>query len=260
MKPAKVIVIIPAWDEEDAIAGVLSELQSAHSEVAVLDRVIVVDNASEDLTAQRAREAGATVVYEKQRGYGAACLRGVSEVEDQSIVLFVDADGSDFPSLWPSLVDPIARGEANFVVGSRTRGKALPGALLPHQRFGNVLATSLLAVLYKTRFTDLGPFRAISSSSLRILEMSDVDFGWTVEMQIKALRHDIACMEVSVGYRPRAAGKSKIAGSLKGSVLAGRKILSLVFAEFAHHGVRKTLRLLCAGPIQGVKVGNNFYS
>jgi glycosyltransferase involved in cell wall biosynthesis len=260
MKRASVIVIIPAWDEEGALPGVIAELCQASSECAVIERIVVVDNNSSDSTAAKALECGAEVVEELQRGYGKACLRGLEEIRDEDVVLFLDADGSDFPEDWPCLVDPIARGEAQLVVGSRTRGEVLPGALLPHQKFGNVLATFLLAALYKTRFSDLGPFRAVSAEALMRIGMRDQDFGWTVEMQIKALRYELLCMEVPVRYRPRAFGRSKIAGSVKGSFLAGKKILSLVFAEFAHHGFKRSVGLICSGSIQGVPVGENIYS
>lgn len=243
----KVTVIIPAWDEEHSITGVIESLKSVHCADASIEKIIVVDNNSSDRTAERARNTGAIVLHESERGYGAACLRGMEAAETAEIVLFVDADGSDFPQEWPMLVAPIADGRSDLVIGSRVLGNALPGALLPHQRFGNILATALLALLYRTRFSDLGPFRAIRGSSLREIEMRDRDFGWTVEMQIKALRMGLRCMEVPVSYRPRQAGRSKVAGSLRGSFLAGRKILMLVFREILEIGLLGTTKQILGG-------------
>lgn len=249
----QVVVLIPAWDEEQAIARVIEGLSQAESTEAVLRRIVVVDNNSSDRTAEVAHAAGAEVYFEPLRGYGSACLRGMRELGDAEIVLFIDADGSDLPTEWPLLVDPVARGEADFVVGSRVLGRAQKGALLPHQKFGNVLATFLLASLYKTRFTDLGPFRAVRRETLEAFQMEDQDFGWTVEMQIKALRLGVRACEAPVTYRPRYAGRSKIAGSLRGSFFAGRKILGLVLAEMLHIGVFLSFRRLISGGVRPVK-------
>jgi glycosyltransferase involved in cell wall biosynthesis len=195
-------------------------------------RVIVADNGSRDGTARVARERGAIVVLEPRRGYGAACLRGLEALKSDppDVVLFLDADGSDDPSEAPLVLRPILDGTADLVVGSRVLGRADPGALTPHARFGNWLATRLLAVLYGARYTDLGPFRAIRYEALRSLDMKDRDFGWTVEMQVRAARRGLRHAEVPVRYR-RRVGRSKISGTVGGSVRAGVKILATVFAH-----------------------------
>jgi glycosyltransferase involved in cell wall biosynthesis len=192
-------------------------------------QIIVADNGSRDRTAEIARQAGATVVTEPQRGYGAACLRALASLPpDAETVVFMDADSSDDPAEAASLLEPILQGRADFVLGSRTLGKAERGALQPHQRFGNELATFLIRILFGYRYTDLGPFRAIRVDALRKLDMRDRNYGWTIEMQIKAVRQKLRIEEVPVSYRNRI-GVSKISGNLKASVLAGIKILWTVF-------------------------------
>jgi glycosyltransferase involved in cell wall biosynthesis len=219
-----VAVIIPALDEEDAIVRVLGDIPEEMSAA-----VIVVDNGSTDRTAQRARECGATVVAEPRRGYGQACLTGMAELpEGVSIVVFLDGDYSDFPSEMNTLVDPIARGVSDLVIGSRVLGKREAGALLPQARLGNALATWLIRRLFGVQYTDLGPFRAVRLSSLTRLHMVDRNFGWTVEMQVKAARQGLRITEVPVRYRKRI-GESKITGTLLGSVRAGYKILWTIF-------------------------------
>jgi glycosyltransferase involved in cell wall biosynthesis len=219
-----VAVIIPALDEEDAIVRVLGDIPEELSAA-----VIVVDNGSTDRTAQRARECGATVVAEPRRGYGQACLTGMAELpEGVSIVVFLDGDYSDFPSEMNTLVDPIARGVSDLVIGSRVLGKREAGALLPQARLGNALATWLIRRLFGVQYTDLGPFRAVRLSSLTRLHMVDRNFGWTVEMQVKAARQGLRITEVPVRYRKRI-GESKITGTLLGSVRAGYKILWTIF-------------------------------
>ena len=219
-----VAVIIPALDEEDAIVRVLGDIPEELSAA-----VIVVDNGSTDRTAQRARECGATVVAEPRRGYGQACLTGMAELpEGVSIVVFLDGDYSDFPSEMNTLVDPIARGVSDLVIGSRVLGKREAGALLPQARLGNALATWLIRRLFGVQYTDLGPFRAVRLSSLPRLHMVDRNFGWTVEMQVKAARQGLRITEVPVRYRKRI-GESKITGTLLGSVRAGYKILWTIF-------------------------------
>lgn len=195
-------------------------------------RVIVADNGSRDGTARVARERGAIVVLEPRRGYGAACLRGLLALKSDppDVVLFLDADGSDDPSQVPEVLRPILEGTADLVVGSRVLGRADPGALTPHARFGNWLATRLLAALYGARYTDLGPFRAIRYEALLGLGMKDRDFGWTVEMQVRAARRGLRHAEVPVRYR-RRVGRSKISGTLGGSARAGVKILATLFAH-----------------------------
>ena len=214
----RVTVIIPALNEELSIAGVLRSLPDW------VDDVIVVDNGSTDRTASSARQAGATVVAEPQRGYGAACLRGIDHARPDALLVFMDADASDDPSEMNRLVDPILRGEAQLCVGSRNRGGAEPGSLTPQARFGNWLACTLMRLRWKSSFTDLGPFRAISKRDLDQLAMADRGYGWTVEMQIKALARGYKCHEVPVSYRKRI-GKSKISGTIRGVVGAGTKIL-----------------------------------
>jgi glycosyltransferase involved in cell wall biosynthesis len=192
-------------------------------------QIIVADNGSRDRTAEIARQAGATVVTEPERGYGAACLRALASLPPHTdLVVFMDADSSDDPREAASLLEPILKGRADFVLGSRTLGKAEKGALQPHQRLGNALATFLIRVLFGHRYTDLGPFRAIRLDALRKLDMRDRNFGWTIEMQIKAIRQNLRIEEVPVSYGNRI-GVSKVSGNVKASVLAGIKILWTVF-------------------------------
>ena len=225
-------VIIPAFNEEGAIGQVVRELPRAY----VRD-VIVCDNNSTDATAARAAAAGAVVVPAPRPGYGSACLAGhayIAAREDKrppDVVAYVDGDGSDYPAQLPKLLGPIREGLADVVIGSRALGRREPGAMQPHQRFGNWLSTSLISAFWGVHFTDLGPFRAIRYPTLLALEMSDPDFGWTVEMQVKAAKRRIPVLEVPVDYRARAHGVSKVSGSLRNSVLAGRKILSTIFVN-----------------------------
>jgi glycosyltransferase involved in cell wall biosynthesis len=223
MSPMGVAVIIPALNEEEAIGQVLAEIPPE----AVSD-VIVVDNGSTDATVTAAKAGGARVVHEPRRGYGSACLRGIAELQAPEVVVFLDADHSDHPAELPSLVRPIAEDRADLVIGSRTLGERQPGALTPQQIWGNRLACFLLRAIYRHRFTDLGPFRAIRYRSLLDLGMSDPDFGWTIEMQIKALKHGLRIEEVPVSYR-RRIGQSKISGTLRGTILAGYKIITTIF-------------------------------
>lgn len=218
-----VAVIIPALNEEQAIGQVLAEVPPG----AAAD-VIVVDNGSTDNTAAVARSAGARVVNEARRGYGSACLRGMAELRSPDAVVFLDGDHSDHPAELPSLVEPLAADRADLVIGSRTLGERERGALTPQQIWGNRLACFLLRLIYRYRFTDLGPFRAIRYQSLLDLGMSDPDYGWTIEMQIKALKRGLRIEEVPVSYR-RRVGESKISGTLRGTVLAGYKILTTIF-------------------------------
>ena len=215
-------VIIPAFNEERAIGKVLDEIPPSIAEI------IVVDNGSTDGTTAVAQARGATVVREPIRGYGRACLRGIAALQDPDIVVFLDGDYSDFPGEMPSLYEPIAAGHADLVIGSRVLGERERGALLPQARFGNWLATRLIGSLFGVSFTDLGPFRAIGSGALRRLDMRDCDFGWTVEMQVKAARLGLRCAEVPVRYRKRI-GTSKISGTVSGSLRAGHKILWTIF-------------------------------
>lgn len=217
---ARIALVIPALDEERALAKVLDELPRSW-----FARVIVVDNGSRDSTAAVARARGAEVVSEPRRGYGRACLAGLGALDGAAdIVLFMDADASDVPAEAPQLLEPILRGEADLVIGSRRLGRAAPGALAAHQRWGNRLVVGLIRLLFGFRYTDLGPFRAIRRASLAALCMRDPDFGWTVEMQVKAGRRGLRVREVPVSYRPRL-GQSKISGTVSGSLRAGAKIL-----------------------------------
>jgi len=222
-RPA-VAVIIPALDEEDAIVRVLGDIPDELSAT-----VIVVDNGSTDRTAARARDCGATVVAEPRRGYGQACLAGLAALpEGVDIVVFLDGDYSDHPSEMSTLVEPIARDAADLVIGSRVLGETETGALLPQARVGNALATWLIRHLFGVKYTDLGPFRAVRLTALKKLHMADRNFGWTVEMQVKAARRGLRIAEVPVRYR-RRIGESKITGTLLGSVRAGYKILWTIF-------------------------------
>lgn len=219
-------VIIPALNEERSIALVLKAVP------AIADGVIVADNGSTDATAAAARSLGATVVEEPRRGYGAACLRGMAALPpDTGIVVFLDGDFSDHPEEMESLVDPIRQGRADLVIGSRVLGRREKGALLPVALFGNWLATRLIRWGWGFAYTDLGPFRAIRYETLMALDMQDRDFGWTVEMQVRALSLGFRAAEVPVSYRKRI-GVSKISGTLSGSWRAGKKILFIIAREW----------------------------
>src|SRR5690606_27949797 len=193
---------------------------------ALVRRVVVADNGSRDRTAAVAREGGAEVVFEPRRGYGAACLRALAHLADDppEVVAFLDGDRSDRPEELPRVLAPIERGEADLVIGSRALGRAERGSLTPQQRVGNAIACAALRVLYGARYTDLGPFRAIRWSALEALGMRDRDYGWTVEMQVKAARLGLRHAEVPVSYR-RRSGTSKVSGTLRGTIGASRKIL-----------------------------------
>lgn len=213
-------VVIPALDEERALPRVLEEIPD------LVRRVVVADNGSVDDTARVAREAGATVVHEPRRGYGAACLRALAHLREDppEVVVFLDGDHSDHPAEMPRLLAPIEEGRAELVIGSRTRGPRERGSLTPQQRFGNRIACEALRLLYGVRYTDLGPFRAITWSALERLRMRDRDYGWTVEMQVRAARMKVPYAEVPVSYR-RRIGESKVSGTLRGTIGASRKIL-----------------------------------
>ena len=220
----KVVVIIPAFNEEESVAKVLRDIPTD-----LVDEVIVVDNDSTDGTAEAARAAGATVVHEPQRGYGKACLTGIDYASKvpPDVVVFLDADYSDFPQEMGALVRKIEEGY-DMVIGSRVLGRAEKGALLPQARWGNWLAVCLIKLFFGYEFTDLGPFRALKWSSLLALSMRDEDFGWTVEMQVKAARLGLNTVEIPVSYRKRI-GVSKVTGTLSGTVRAGYKILYTIF-------------------------------
>jgi glycosyltransferase involved in cell wall biosynthesis len=219
----RVDVVIPAFNEEDAIGRVVGAIPAG-----VVRRVVVVDNGSTDATAERASQAGADVVREPCPGYGQACLSGLAVLRDPSVVVFLDGDYSDFPEEIPDLIGPILAGEKDLVIGSRVLGRPEKGALTPQQRFGNWLATRLIGHFFGVNFTDLGPFRAIEAQALKRLDMADRDFGWTVEMQVKAARKGLRVSEIPVRYRVRI-GTSKISGTLSGTLRAGHKILWTIF-------------------------------
>ncbi|WP_420456265.1 glycosyltransferase family 2 protein [Rubrivirga sp.] len=221
-----VSVVIPARDEEASVGTVVREIL-ATGRVA---EVVVADNGSRDGTAERARAAGATVVSEPRAGYGRACLAGLAEVARRppDVVAFVDADRSDDPADLAAILAPIERGQADLVIGSRVlgqrAGRVEPGALLPQARWGNALAVALVRARWGVRFTDLGPFRAVRWDALARLGMRDETFGWTVEMQVRAARAGLRTAEVPVAYR-RRVGRSKITGTVSGTVRAGTAIL-----------------------------------
>ncbi|HUR30529.1 MAG TPA: glycosyltransferase family 2 protein [Saprospiraceae bacterium] len=229
MKSSPIIdVIIPALNEENAIARVIREIPKS-----LVRQIIVCNNNSQDHTALYAQEAGATVIDQPRRGYGRACLTGIEYIKRQrgslppDIVVFLDGDYSDYPEEMINLIDPILEGK-DLVIGTRVRGKYSPDSMTGPQIFGNWLATNLIKFCYGFKFTDLGPFRAIRWNKLLELKMEDPTYGWTVEMQVKALKQKLSCAEVAVSYRNRI-GESKISGNLKGSILAGHKILWTIF-------------------------------
>lgn len=223
----KVSVIIPVLNEEQSIGAVLNAIPRS-----VAQEIIVVDNGSTDRTMQVAANHGARVVSEPARGYGNACLRGLAEVQDADIVVFLDGDYSDFPEEMALLVDPILQDQADMVLGSRLLGRHEKDALPAHAAFGNKFAGWLIWRFFHHRYSDLGPFRAIRYSALQKLKMADRTFGWTVEMQVKAVRCGLRIQEVPVSYRKRI-GKSKVSGTILGSVKAGYKILWTIIK----HGV-----------------------
>ena len=224
-----IVLIIPALNEELGIAAVLKSLPPS-----IFSDKVVCDNGSTDKTAEIATSNGATVVFERRRGYGSACLCAISYLKNKNypdpidLVVFLDADHSDNPSDIHAILKPFDDKKVELVIGSRVLGERETDALLFHQRFGNLLATMLIRLFYGVRFTDLGPFRAIRWNTLLALNMEDIDFGWTVEMQVKAAKNKLVCVEVPVNYRKRL-GESKISGTIKGSILAGYKIIWTIF-------------------------------
>jgi glycosyltransferase involved in cell wall biosynthesis len=227
IKNPRIVVIIPAYNEENSIAKVLSDIPPG-----LVSEVIVVNNNSNDATEVNARDAGATVLREKRRGYGYACLKGIAYIKqlqpEPDIVVFIDADYSDLPEEMPLLVQPIINEKIDMVIGSRALGKKEKGSMTVQQVFGNWLATGLLKIMYGFRYTDLGPFRAIRYDKLLEINMQDTTYGWTVEMQLKAVKLKMKIIEVPVSYRKRI-GFSKISGTVKGTVLAGYKIITTIF-------------------------------
>ncbi len=217
-------IIIPALNEEESIGLVLNDIPKD-----IVKEIIVVDNGSYDNTVVAAKDLGAKVILEPSKGYGSACLRGISVLKkDTDIVVFLDADYSDYPQDIHTIVKPILTNKAEMVIGSRMLGMREKGSLLPQAVFGNKLAVFLIRLFWGFRYTDLGPFRAIRYKALLALNMVDKNFGWTVEMQIKALKKGLRIMEVPVRYR-RRIGKSKITGTFSGTVRAGVKIIYTIF-------------------------------
>ena len=228
MERPRISVIIPVFNEEASLPLVVGDIPRAW-----VDEIVVVDNGSTDRTPLVANGLDVTLVREPVRGYGSACLRGITHLaarhpDREEIVVFLDGDYSDHPEELPDLVRPIVEEGFDFVIGSRMRGERERGAMLPQARIGNHLALFLIRLFFHFRYTDLGPFRAIRWGALETLQMADPDFGWTIEMQIKALRHGLAITEVPVRYR-RRVGVSKITGTVSGTLRAGYKILSTIF-------------------------------
>jgi len=224
----RVAVIIPAFNEARAIGKVIGNIPDW------VDEIVVADNNSTDATAAIASDLGATVVHEPEAGYGAACLKGIAAARGHHIIVFMDGDYADRGDEMHRLVEAIAAGEADLVIGSRTLGQVERGALTPQQRWGNWLACVLIRLFWGVRYTDLGPYRAISSGALDTIAMEDRAFGWTVEMQLKAILFNLRTIEVPVSYHKRI-GVSKISGTVRGTVLAGRAILCAIFQTALRH-------------------------
>lgn len=222
----RICVIIPAYNEADSIGLVIADVPS------LVGEIIVVSNASRDTTEEVAENAGATVLVENRRGYGYACLKGMDYIAKSEakpdIIVFLDGDYSDYPEQLPELIKPILENDIDLVIGARKKELREPGSMTFPQRFGNKLATFLMKLIFNARFTDLGPFRAIKYDKLLALHMQDKTYGWTVEMQLKALKNDYSYTEIPVKYRNRI-GVSKVSGTVKGAFLAGVKILSWIF-------------------------------
>jgi len=227
IKNPKIVIIIPAYNEENSIAKVINDIPPS-----LVNEVIVVNNNSNDATDINAQNAGATVLHEEKAGYGFACLKGINFIKKMQrppdVVVFIDADYSDHPEEMTQLVYPILYEEIDMVIGSRALGKKEKGSMTIPQIFGNWVATGLLKIIYGVSYTDLGPFRAIRYDKLLQINMQDTTFGWTVEMQLKAAKLKMKIREVPVSYRKRI-GFSKISGTIKGSVLAGYKIITTIF-------------------------------
>ena len=219
-------VIIPALNEEEPIAAVVRACLTT----GLPGEVIVVDNGSNDRTSERAEAAGARVVLEPRPGYGRACAAGVQALSpDCDLVVFLDGDGSDCPEFMPELVEPIQRGEQDFVIGSRTRGKREPGSMNFQQVFAGRIAGWLLGLLYGVRYTDMCPFRAIRRDALEKLGMKELTYGWNLEMQMRAARARLRILEIPVNHRCRTGGESKVSGTLRGTFVAGARIITTLF-------------------------------
>ena len=219
-------VIIPAYNEQDSIANVINDIPD------VVEEIIVVSNNSTDDTEINAKQAGATVLTENKKGYGYACLKGMEYIANQTnqpdIVVFLDGDYSDYPEELTKLIEPIINDDIDFVIGSRVKRLREQGSMTPQQVFGNWLATFLMKFFFGSKFTDLGPFRSIKYDKLLALNMEDKTYGWTVEMQLKAIKQKLNYIEIPVKYRNRI-GVSKVSGTVKGTIFAGFKILGWIF-------------------------------
>lgn len=220
-------VIIPACNEQDSIERVVNEIPKD-----LVREIVVVDNNSADKTLENAVKAGATVLSEFKQGYGYACLKGINYLyykkNTPDIVVFLDGDYSDYPDEMGKVVEPVISGNFDMVIGSRALGNREKGSMTPQQIFGNRLATRLMRIFYNKKYTDLGPFRAIKFDKLLELDMQDKTYGWTIEMQIKAVKNKLRITEVPVSYRKRI-GFSKVSGTVKGTVMAGIKIIFAIF-------------------------------
>ena len=225
LRDLKINVIIPAFNEEESIANVIEAIPS------FVEDIIVVSNQSTDNTENEAKKAGATVLTEANKGYGFACLKGINYLQKKDIkpeiVVFLDGDFSDYPEELPKLIEPIYLQNFDFVIGARVKNRRENGSMTIPQIFGNWLATFLMKVLYSAKFSDLGPFRAIRYEKLLELNMKDKTYGWTVEMQLKALKHQLKYTEVAVSYRNRI-GTSKVSGTINGAIMAGIKIIGWI--------------------------------
>mgnify|MGYP003638539033 FL=1 len=224
-------VIIPAYNEEGSIANVINDIPS------IVDEIIVISNNSTDATEKNAKNAGATVLQESRKGYGYACLKGMEYIastslsdqeEKPDIIVFLDGDYSDYPEQLTELVAPIINNDIDFIIGARVKELRENGSMTPQQVFGNWLATFLMKLFFGAKYTDLGPFRAIKYQKLLQLEMEDKTYGWTVEMQLKAIKQKFSYIEIPMKYRNRI-GVSKVSGTVKGSIFAGVKILGWIF-------------------------------
>lgn len=222
----RIRVVIPAHNEEQSIAKVISEIPNFVTEI------IVINNNSTDHTAENAKAAGATVLNENKKGYGNACLKGIKYIsvlkQKTDIIVFLDGDYSDYPEELTKIIAPIQERNVDFVLGARIKSLREKGAMMPQQIFGNWLATSLMQLIFNAKFSDLGPFRAIKFERLLELNMEDKTYGWTIEMQLKAIKNNLSYEEVPVKYKNRI-GTSKVSGTIKGSIFAGIKILGWIF-------------------------------
>ncbi len=220
-------LIIPAYNEAHSIGLVLQAIP-----VNICTEIIVCNNNSTDETAAIAEANNATVLFEKKAGYGMACLKGLEYIRETGgcdIVVFLDGDFSDYPDELEKIIDPILCNKADLVIGSRVKALRTANSMTAQQVFGNWLAVTLIKIFFKHTYLDLGPFRAITWQALEKIQMQDTNYGWTVEMQVKAVKHNLRSVNVPVKYRHRAGGVSKVSGSLKGSILAGYKIIKTIF-------------------------------